>query len=166
MAYFFTVSLFMGIITYANALVAQYYGAGNYGKCSRVVTQGMILIALITPVLAVAAWFTSRLFEAMGHAPEQVQLERIYYFVLMAGSPLLLARSCIASYFAGIGRTNVVMVADVIGMAFNVPITWVLVFGKFGAPELGIAGAGLGTLIATGISLGVFAYFYLHASHH
>ncbi len=164
-AYFFTVSLFMGVITYANALVAQYYGAGAFGKCSRVVTQGMILIALITPILAVAAWFAAGLFAAMNHADQQVALEKTYYFVLMAGAPLLLARACIASYFAGIGRTNVVMVADIIGMAFNVPITWALVFGKLGAPALGIAGAGLGTLIATGVSLAVFVYFYLHSSH-
>ena len=45
-AWYFSFSLFQGILSYANALVAQYLGAGQPGKCARAVTQGLILACM------------------------------------------------------------------------------------------------------------------------
>lgn len=164
-ASFFTFSLFMGIITYANALVAQYYGAGDFAKCPRVVTQGMLMALGCLPLLGLGALLVGGIFEKMGHDPAQVALERIYFFILMSGSIFTLIKACIACYFSGIGRTKVVMIADVMGVLLNIPLTWVLVFGKFGMPEMGIAGAALSTVIASVFSIGLFFYFYFSRSH-
>jgi MATE family multidrug resistance protein len=84
-ASFFCISLFVGVISYANALVAQYFGAGHFEKCTRVVTQGMLMVLMSLPILGVLAYFVGDLFSAMGHDPRQVELERIYYYVLMGG---------------------------------------------------------------------------------
>ncbi len=164
-AMFFSMSLFMGLLSYANALVAQYYGAGQLAKCPRVVTQGIMLAILTSPFLFVTAYFVSDLFEFMGHAPEQVALEKAYYQVLMWGAVITLIKACVASYFAGISRTRVVMIADVAGVALNIPLSWVLIFGKFGLPELGIVGAAYGTIIASAFSVALFAVFYFQAEH-
>ena len=48
-AAFFTVSLFTGTLSYANALAAQYYGAGNLRKCPQVVTQGWMIALAVIP---------------------------------------------------------------------------------------------------------------------
>jgi MATE family, multidrug efflux pump len=164
-ASFFTFSLFMGVITYANALVAQYYGAGNYAKCPQVVTQGIIMATGCIPFLVLGTYLVSGLFESMGHAPEQVELELQYFYILMGGSYFNLVKACIASYFSGIGRTKVVMVSDVLGVLLNIPLTWALVFGKAGLPELGIAGAALSTVVASVFSIGLFFAFYFSRSH-
>ena len=42
-ASFFCFSLFMGLITYGNAIVAQYFGAGKFANCPLVVTQGVLI---------------------------------------------------------------------------------------------------------------------------
>jgi MATE family multidrug resistance protein len=55
-ASYFCLSLFMGVITYANPLVAQYYGAGELEKCPRVVTQGLMMAVGSVPLLLAAAW--------------------------------------------------------------------------------------------------------------
>jgi MATE family multidrug resistance protein len=164
-ASFFTLSLFIGVLSYGNALVAQYYGAGDHHKCPRVVTQGLLMAALSTPLVLFIAAQVAELFSTMGHAPEQVSLERAYYRVLMLGCFFNLSKTCIACYFAGIGRTRVVMVADVLGMLLNVPLSWALIFGKFGLPEAGITGAAWGTVIANLFSLCVFAAIYLQRDH-
>jgi len=164
-ASFFCISLFVGIISYANAMVAQYFGAGKFEKCPRVVSQGIIMILMSLPVLALVTYFVGDLFEAMGHDPRQVELERVYFYVLMAGSLFTLMKICIASYFSGIGQTKVVMVCDVIGMALNIPLSYVLIFGKYGFPEMGIAGAALGTIIASAFALTLFITFYLAKEH-
>lgn len=164
-AAFFCFSLFMGLITYGNALVAQYYGAGNLAKCSLVTTQGVIIALGSTPVLLVMGYFGSSAFGFMGHDPVQVPLEQIYFQILMAGSIFTLIKACLASYFSGIGRTRVVMVSDVLGALLNIPLSWLLIFGRFGFPEMGIAGAALGTVIATVFAIGIYLLFYLSEEH-
>ena len=164
-ASFFSISLFMGLITYGNALVAQYYGSGDLGKCPRVVTQGVFIVIASAPMLLAAAYFGGHAFDYLGHEPEQIPLEKVYFQILMAGSVFTLLKACLASYFSGIGRTRIVMVGDLLGTALNIPLSWVLIFGKFGVPELGIGGAALGSVIATLFSIAVFLYFYLSLDH-
>ncbi|MEZ7951182.1 MAG: MATE family efflux transporter [Halioglobus sp.] len=164
-AAFFCFSLFMGLITYGNALVAQYFGAGQLAKCSLVTTQGVLIVLGSAPFLLVMTYFGGQAFGMLGHAPAQVPLEQTYFYILMGGSIFTLLKACLASYFAGIGRTRVVMVADLSGAALNVPLSWALIFGNLGMPEMGIAGAALGTIVATVFAISVFLYFYLSAEH-
>jgi multidrug resistance protein, MATE family len=159
-ASFFSISLFLGLLSYANALVAQYYGANENTKCARVVTQGVIISVLSMPILIIVTYFVGKLFAAMDHDPRQVELESIYYYLLMVSSILPLVKLCIASYFSGIGRTKVVMICDVLGMMMNVPLSYVLIFGEFGLPAMGIAGAAIGTIISSAFALFLFLLFY------
>lgn len=161
----FCLSLFMGLITYANALVAQYYGAGQLDKCPRVVTQGLLLATGCIPFLVLAGYFGGRVFALLGHDPAQVPLERIYFQVLMTASFFNLVKACLASYFVGIGRTPIVMIADVLAVMLNIPLSWMFIFGKFGLPALGISGAALGTVVATVFGVGLFCAFYLSPWH-
>ena len=164
-AFAFCLSLFMGVITYANALVAQYYGAGATAKCPRVVSQGLLLATACIPLLLLIGYFGGRVFSYLGHDPAQVQLETAYFQLLMTGSFFSLVKACLASYFAGIGRTRVVMISDVLAVALNIPLCWILVFGKFGLPAMGISGAALSTVIATAFGTGLFIAFYLSRDH-
>lgn len=164
-ASFFCMSLFIGIITYGNAMVAQYYGGGSVEKCARVTTQGFIIAIASSPILLLGGYYGIEAFAHLGHEEVQVPLEQAYFQVLMYGGVFNLLKASLASYFSGIGRTRVVMVADVLGTVLNVPLSWVLIFGKFGAPELGIVGAALGTVVATVFTIAIFLLFYLHRNH-
>lgn len=159
-AWFFSYSLFNGILAYANALVAQYLGAGERGKCSKVVTQGLLLACLCIPLLLVIGWFMRDIFEFMGHSAEQAALERTYYSIVLPASILPLLKVCFASFFSGIGRTRVVMLCELTGILCNVPLTYGLIFGHFGLPALGMAGAAWGTVIASSLSLLLFVVCY------
>ena len=164
-ASFFSFCFFIGLFSYANALAAQYLGAGEPEKCPKVVTQGIIMTAMSTPFLTLITFLVAGIFTGMGHSPAQVELERIYYLILMSGVLIALAKVVLASYFAGIGRSYVVMICDVLGMIINVPLSYVLVFGKLGFPELGIAGAGIATVAASVLALLLYIAFYFHKEH-
>jgi MATE family multidrug resistance protein len=164
-ASFFSFCFFVGLLGYANAMAAQYLGAGEPEKCPRVVTQGLVMTAMSAPFLTLITFLVAGIFEGMGHEPEMVELERTYYLILMSGVLITLAKTCLSSYFAGIGRTRVVMICDVFGLLINVPLSYVMVFGKAGFPELGIVGAGISTVIATLLALVLFVAFYLHREH-
>ena len=164
-ASFFCMSLFIGVLSYTNALVAQYYGTKEHSKCPRVVTQGLILTLGFVPILLILGYLVSDMFLIMGHTIELAELESTYFLILIWGASVSLFKTCIASYFAGIGQTRVVMIADTLGVALNIPLSYALIFGVAGFPELGIAGAAYGTIIATVFSLGIFLFFYLEQGH-
>ena len=164
-AAFFSFCFFSGLFSYANAITAQYLGAGEIGKCPKVVSQGFIMLAMSVPLLAVISVLVAGIFEFMEHDPAQVGLERSYYLILMAGAVITLAKICISSYFAGIGRSKVVMVCDVCGLILNVPLCYAMVFGKFVFPEMGIIGAGVSTIIATLFAFLLFLGFYFQKEH-
>ena len=164
-ASFFSFCFFIGLLSYTNAMAAQYLGAGETEKCPRVVTQGIILTAMSAPFLTLVTFLVVGIFDAMGHDPAQVELERTYYLILMSGVLVTLAKTVISSYFAGIGRTHVVMICDVFGLCVNVPLCYAMVFGKFGFPALGIAGAGISTVAATILALMLFVAFYFRKEH-
>ena len=164
-AAFFSFCFFTGLLSYANALTAQYLGAGELGKCSKVVTQGIVMTVMCSPALVLITYLVSGIFENVGHDSAQVELEKTYYTILMLGVIVTLTKTCLSSYFAGIGRTRVVMICDVCGLIFNVPLCYVMVFGKLGLPELGIVGAGISTIIASFFACLLFFLFYFEREH-
>ena len=164
-ACFFSFCFFSGLLSYGNAMAAQYLGADEPEKCPKVVTQGFIMAMMSIPALVVITYFVSGIFENMGHDSRQVELERTYYTILMLGIVVTLAKICLSSYFAGIARTHVVMICDVFGRIINVPLSYVMVFGKLGFPALGIVGAGVSTIVATILGFLAFVSFYLAKEH-
>lgn len=156
---------FNGIAAYGNALVAQYFGRKDMRSCPRVVSQGVLLAVLATPLLLLMAWPMLSMFEWMGHAPEMVALEKPYFLTFVSGGFFFLVKTVLASYFSGIAKPRVVMIADLTGVVLNIPLSYMLIFGRFGLPELGIIGAALGTVIACVVSIGIYLLFYLNPIH-
>ena len=143
---FVFMSLFVGTVGYVNALSAQYYGAKEEGNCVRTVTQGFQLSIFFFPFALALIPLVGKFFAVSGHTPEQIELEFTYFRILMFGGILALFRTVLASFFLGIGRTKIVMYSNLAGMILNIPINYVLIFGKLGFPALGITGAAIGTL--------------------
>ena len=160
-AFWFAISLFNGILAYANALVAQYLGAGEFHKCTLVISQGILMSVALIPFLFIITLLLRPMFAAMGHDPAQVELEEIYFTIMMAGAVLSLFKVCLSSFFSGIGLTRVVMTCDVICIVLNVPLTWALVFGHLGLPAMGIAGAAWGSIISTAFAIAIYLAYYL-----
>jgi MATE family multidrug resistance protein len=159
-ACYFSYCLFNGIISYANALVAQYRGAGEIEKCSKVVTQGVVLAVCCIPLMALIWFGMRRIFAGMGHSPEQAVLELVYYDIMMLCTFPHLVKICLASFFSGIGSTRTVMTCDVLQVLLNIPLAYGLIFGAFGLPEMSMAGAGWATVIASVIGVALFSVAY------
>jgi MATE family, multidrug efflux pump len=156
-------AFFTGITGYVNALVAQYHGARREERCVQVASQGFWLSLGFYPLLLLLIPVGHRLFLWAGHSPIQVALEFSYYRILMLGSIIFMGQSVLVGYFVGLGRTRVVMVANLLGILVNLPLNWCLVFGKLGFPRLGIEGAALGTLGGSLFILTVLLVSYLRS---
>jgi len=101
-----------------------------------------------------------RLFEFMGIGAGQIGPQNLYFDILLYGTLISLWRQALSSFFSGIGRTGVVMVASAATMVVNVGMNYVLIYGKLGFPALGIAGAAYATVLSgvCGLSILVSAY--------
>jgi MATE family multidrug resistance protein len=146
-------SLFAGIVGYTNAIVAQYYGAERNDRCVEATVQGTYLSFALVPAAYLLIPLVQHFFVIVGHSAEQVRLESTYFGILMLSAPFVLLRQVFVGFFLGIGRTRIVMAANVVGMVINVPLNYVLIFGHMGFPALGIRGAAYGTIAGSGTIL-------------
>jgi MATE family multidrug resistance protein len=100
------------------------------------------------------------LFRLAGHAPEVLAAEIIYTRWCVAGSVLPVFCSAMGGWLSGIGRTSLVTVVTLLSFLANAILAWMLVLGRWGAPELGLEGAALATLCAQGLAALLYAIVF------
>ena len=154
-------ALLQGTASYVTTFVAQYYGANEQEKIGASVWQAFY-VSLVGGVLFLGMnFFTPWFFSLIGHAPNIQNLEVSYFNSLgYTALPTALVAS-ISGFFTGLGRTKIVIGINLIGLILNAGLDYLIIFGKFGFPAMGIAGAGYATAIATyGAALfGIFLIF-------
>ncbi|HOM75354.1 MAG TPA: MATE family efflux transporter, partial [Anaerohalosphaeraceae bacterium] len=161
---FVMMTFVLGLTGYTTALAAQYWGANQKKRCPVAVTQALILSLLAYPVIVAARPLAFWLFDVIKVPSEQLMYQQQYFNILLNGVLIGLLRNCLSSFFSGIGKTRVVMVSALTSMAVNVGANYLLIFGKWGIPPLGIRGAAYGTLIGGFCGLMVLAAVYLGSS--
>ena len=150
---------------YVSTFVAQYTGAGRPNRVGPAVWQG-IYFALVAGVLFLLIVPAAPSLIAMGgHTPALQSLEVVYLRYLgFAGLPMLLM-SAINGFFSGRGRTWTVLGIEAAGVAVNVVLDLLLIHGKAGFPEMGIAGAGWATVAGSWVSAFVALGLLLRPKH-
>ncbi len=143
---FMVMSLFVGIVGYVNAVVGQYYGSGRKDRCIMATVQSVYISFMAFPIVLAVLPFTRYFFQLFGLEAEEVSLADSYLRILLSGSVMFILRNALTGFFAGIGKTRMVMAANLTAMAVNVPANYVFIFGAFGIPAMGMRGAAIGTL--------------------
>ena len=148
-------SLFMGVVIFAmglmlglDTLVSQAYGAGRFEECHRWLFHGVVLaLVLSVPMIAILFWISSAL-DAWGLTPSVLVLTRPYLETLAWSVVPLLLYSSFRRYLQGMGVVRPVMVALIVANIINALANWLLIFGKFGFPALGVEGSAWATVFA------------------
>ena len=154
-------SFFVGLIGYVSALVAQYYGAEKPRMCGIAIIQAFYLGIISYPILICFIPIIKYVFIFAKQEPLLTDFASTYARTLLAGSIFLIIRTAAGSFFVGIGKTKIVMIANLTAALVNIPLNYVLIFGKFGFPAMAIQGAALGTVFASGISCIILLGSYL-----
>jgi len=154
-ASFTLISFFMGVANYTNVFVAQYTGAREFNRVGASLWQGIYFSLGAAVLLALMVFLSGWIFELIGHSRNIQSLEVAYFNVLTLGAGLVVLNSAIACFYTGRGLTWTVMIVNVIGAAVNIPLDYCMINGVGPFPELGIVGAGIATVIATGTSTAV-----------
>lgn len=153
-------AFFLGLVGYVNAIAAQHYGARQKNECGNAASQAIILSFVSYPLLLLMIIPVKELFRLMGQHPEQLVLSYEYFSTLMIGSIFFVLRSALSGFFLGIGRTKIVLLSSFLGMLVNIPANYIFIFGKFGAPAMGMKGAAYGTICGSAVILAILAAVY------
>ncbi len=154
--WFSAICLPLGIAMYTNTFVSQYYGAERYERIGVAVWQGVWLSLIAAPLMLMAIPIAPSIFNLADHTSNIQRLEVTYFQILLWGAPAMIVAQALASFYSGRGKTKVVMVVDTIVALVNLALDWVLIFGKFGFPAMGIAGAGWATVIALWLKAAIY----------
>jgi MATE family multidrug resistance protein len=150
-------SLPFGIVSYANAMVAQYDGARQPYRAASCVWQAIYVAILGGLMLALPAIVSTTLFQIVGHGSKVEALEVEYFFwICMGGLPALLM-AAMSAFFSGRGRTRVVMVVNFLAMFVNAGLDYAMIFGWGPFPKWGMAGAAIATDLSNVFAVVCFA---------
>lgn len=145
MVFFSVLGFGFGIMMVVNTLVSQAFGREDLPSTGRYLWQG-IWVGVAYGLVTLSLYFVAdRLFLWMGHEPRVAVLEAAYLKVVALGGWLKLASTAGAQFLLGLHRPGVVLVAAVAGVFGNLLFNWLLIYGNWGFPRLGIAGAAWGT---------------------
>ncbi|HXS98673.1 MAG TPA: MATE family efflux transporter [Candidatus Limnocylindrales bacterium] len=138
----------MGVLLGMDTLVAQAFGAKNPQECRRGLIQGVWLaLALSVPLMAVV-WLLIPVLAATGTNARVLALMSPYLNALVKGIPFLLLYAAFRRYLQAVNVVKPVMFALVSANAINVLGNWVLMYGHWGAPAMGLEGSGWSTSIS------------------
>ncbi|MBD3244059.1 MAG: MATE family efflux transporter [Chitinivibrionales bacterium] len=152
---------FVGTAQYTAVLVAQYVGAGREHAVATVVWQGVYLALPMGGLVALLAFVAEPLFTWVGHDPDTQLLEVVYFRIMCWGAPAVVVQNAISGFFAGRRETATILVVQLGAFAVNGLLDYMLIFGKLGAPALGIAGAAWATVCAQACATLVFGLLFL-----
>jgi MATE family multidrug resistance protein len=136
------------------AITARRFGAGDPLGAGRVLTNSLSVALLSGLVFSVAGWFLAPLIFPFFHTNETVvALGSRYCQWRLVGVLSMVMTIGSKSFFDGIGKTYVHMVAAIVMNITNLFLAWCLVFGKLGLPAMGVEGAGIAAVASSYIGL-------------
>lgn len=158
----FNISIF-GIISGAGIFGAQFFGSGKYDGVRHTFRFKLIFCGILTLAAAAVFFFLgenliSMYLQGEGNEAERrmvLEYGRKYMLIMLIGMFPFGLEQVYTSTLRECGETVVPMKAGIIAVMVNLTLNFILIFGRFGAPELGVMGAGTATSIARFVEAGV-----------
>ncbi len=144
----------------AQIIIARRNGEGNYRDIGNVFFQGLYIISAIALVMSgLSLWFSDSLIEMAVSSPDVARAAEDYINYRVFGLLFAFAAAMFRAFFVGTTQTRTLTLNSIVMVLSNVLFNWILVFGKFGFPALGIAGAAIGSVLAEAVSLMFFILY-------
>jgi MATE family multidrug resistance protein len=138
----------LGITLGLTPLVGQSFNPKNPGRVGAWLKNGILVHFIVAILLCMLMSSVVFFMDRMGQ-PEEVVKAAIPFFLILVASlfPMLLFFS-IKQFFEGVGNTKIAMIITIIANIVNIGLNYILIYGKFGFPALGLNGAGFASLTA------------------
>ena len=167
-----TWGIFAAIGTGSTVMVARSIGAGNREQANRFASQALVLTAILFTVLAaVLLLFPDQLIHMLYNRDNKMDAELIvmanaYLRRIALGVPFMAINQVVSALMRGAGNTKVTLVTNTTANIVNAGLGYVLIYGRFGLPSMGLSGAGTASVISqgTGALIALIIFFYVQKS--
>ena len=145
---FIAMSLGIGFSTAITPLVAEADSANNISQGKNAFKHGLMLCTLLSVLLFLIILLLKPLMYYMDQPKEVVELAIPYLnYVALSLIPLIIFQA-LKQFSDGLSNTKYPMYATILANVINIILNYLLIFGSFGFPKLGIVGAAIGTLFS------------------
>ena len=152
----------MGLLTGATPIMAQHLGALRSRRIRPVVRNAAWLAVVLAIPVCVAAWFSGPILVLLGQDPQVSDDGQSYLRFLLWGLLPWLWFAVLTEFLAAHARPRAVLVVTLIGIVLNALLDYSLMFGNFGAPNMGLQGAGLASLVVNWFMFAALLGFVLN----
>ena len=142
-------SIVISLSTGVQQLSSRRLGEGKISETALPLNAGLITALVIgIPMSLILSSYTETIMRFISSDEEVVSLGSDYLFITFLGIPFNGMNFCFRGFWNGINRQKVYMYTLFIIHGINIVLNYLLIFGKFGFPELGVTGAALATMIS------------------
>ncbi len=147
----------LGVLLAVSATVSQLDGAGRKRQAGEFTRQALWLALALALVLFLFARSAGWPMAAIEVEPVVADLAGRYLKAISWGAPALCLMMVLRFFSEGTGYTRPTMYVGVLGIVCNVPLNYILMFGKLGFPAMGAVGCGIATAIVFWLQLLILA---------
>jgi MATE family multidrug resistance protein len=150
----------LGVASSISTRVAQSFGAERFNECGHYLWTGLIMVLAMSLAITLGMEALRPNLVIFNQTPEVLNEAKPYFRVICWSLIPLMFFNAHRQFSDGLSMTYSPMVIMGIGILTNIFLNWVLIFGKLGAPALGLYGAGVGTFVARCL-MALLIFFYV-----
>jgi len=157
-------ALILGISTGVQTLAARKKGEGQIERAAKILNTALLLVLVVAPLLSlVLVQLAEPLYPFLNKDTSVIEQGIPYLKVRLAAIVFVGMNFAFRGYWNALDLSRLYMTTLILMHACNIFLNYVLIFGHFGAPALGVTGAGLASTIS--MAVGTVIYFYLGFTH-
>lgn len=143
-----------------NALLSKSLGEKNQTLVNKSANNAIFIYFCTFLLFAIAGLFVVKPFFALQHATDlAVEYGISYLSIIMICSFGVFAQGCMERLLISTGRTIYSMITQIVGAVINIILDPILIFGYLGAPQMGVKGAAIATIIGQCCAAALGIYF-------
>ncbi len=145
------------------ALISRFVGANELDDARTAARQSLIAAALLSLAVCIPMLLLrDPILVALGLDAEARPLASAYLFYFLFSIPSLFVMQILASVFRSVGDTVRPLWVTIVAITGHMIFNYLLIFGKFGFPKMGLAGGGLATNLSQAIAVVLYIEFVRH----
>jgi putative MATE family efflux protein len=158
--YYVFIMIAFGLGVGAQIIIARRFGEGNMQMIGRTLEQTQyMMLGFAIIILTLSKIFLPQVLGVIVESDSVREQAFHYLSIRLFGFIPAFINTSFRSFFVGIAKTRVITYTTIIMTTVNVIFNYLLIFGKAGFPEMGIAGAALASVISETLALLVFIYY-------
>ncbi|MCJ8345905.1 MATE family efflux transporter, partial [bacterium] len=146
---FLCVGMLMGFSTGVQAVSARRIGENRIDEAAKPLNMAIVMIIVLASLISIIVYLLiPTILPLLNPDPNVVKSSIDYFSIRIFGVIFVGLNASFRGFFNGVGLAKIYLRTLVIMHFLNIVFNYLLIFGKFGFPELGVQGAAIGTLIS------------------